>query len=150
MDRVETPMVPDPALCDVLESIREPALLYLPGGRIAAVNRAAAALATGSVVGETLGALLNRNSVRLADGRPIIRSDLPCARALRGEIVSQGERVEITQSDGSVYRTLITSTPIVRDGRVVAALSVWHDFDAYARQLVQPPVRASVDAAGGP
>jgi PAS domain-containing protein len=147
---VGEPALPDPALSDVLESIREPAFLYLPGGRIAAVNRAATALATGSVVGESLGTLLTRNPARLADGRPIIRSDLPCARALRGEIVSQGERIEVTLPDGSIYRTVITSTPIVREGRVVAALSVWHDFDAFARRLVEPSVAPADDRASGP
>ena len=94
--RAAEPPLPDPALREVLESIREPALLYLPGGRIAAVNRAAARLTTDSVVGMTLDELLDRNPARRADGSPILRGDLPYARALRGEIVAQGERIEIT------------------------------------------------------
>lgn len=130
--------LPDPALREVLESFREPALIYLPGGRIAAVNRAALRLATASVVGITLDDLLNRYPARRADGSAIHRCDLPYARALRGEIVAQGERIEVTLPDGTRYATLITSTPIVRDGRVVAALSVWHDFEAYTRRLARP------------
>jgi PAS domain-containing protein len=130
--------LPDPALRDVIESIQEPALLYLSGGRIAAVNRSAALLSPRSVVGMTIGELLDRNPARRPDGSPIRRSDLPYARALRGEIVAQGERIEITLPDGSVYQTLITSIPIIHDGKVVAALSVWHDFDAYTRLLVEP------------
>ncbi|MEN6342693.1 MAG: PAS domain-containing protein [Methanospirillum sp.] len=132
---VEMPL-PDPALRDVIESIREPAVLYLPGGRIAAVNRAATLLSSASVVGKTLDELLKRLPVRGADGAPIRRSTLPYARALRGEIVALGERIEITLPDGSLYPTLVTSTPIVRDGKVVAALSIWHDFDAYTRRLL--------------
>jgi hypothetical protein len=42
----------------------------------------------------------------------------------------------MTFPDGSTYQALVTSTPIVRDGTVAAALSVWHDFAAYARDLV--------------
>lgn len=136
-DPVELPL-PDPALREVLESIREPALLYLPGGRIAAVNHAATLLSTRSVIGETLDDLLDRYPARRADGSPIYRGDLPYARALRGEIVSQGERIELTLPGGSLYRTVITSTPIVIDGKVVGALSVWHDFDAYTRLLARP------------
>jgi PAS domain S-box-containing protein len=132
----------------VLESIREPALLYLPGGRIAAVNRAAARLTTEPVVGMTIDELLDRNPARRADGSPILRGDLPYTRALRGEIVAQGERIEVTLPDGSKYQTLITSTPIVRDGRVVAALSVWHDFEAYTQRLTRRrPPPAGEDSA---
>jgi PAS domain S-box-containing protein len=125
----------DPALREVLESIREPAVLYLPGGRIAAVNRAAEELSATSVVGITIDELLDRFPSRRSDGSEIRRGDLPYARALRGEIVSHGERIQITLPDGSLYSALVTSTPIVREGKVVAALSVWHDFDAYTRKL---------------
>jgi PAS domain-containing protein len=133
---VDLPL-PDPALREVLESIREPALLYLPGGRIAAVNRAAARLTAESAVGRTLDELLDRFPARSADGRRILRGDLPYTRALRGEIVGHGERIEITLPDGSPYSALVTSTPIIVEGKVVAALSVWHDFDAYARRLAE-------------
>ena len=145
------PPLPDPALRAVLESIREPAVLYLPGGRIAAVNRAAERLEVHTVVGMTIDELLNRLPARGVDGRPIRRIDLPYARALRGEIVAHGERLEITLHDGSTYPALVTSTPIVREGKVVAALSVWHDFDAYARRLARRrPSPAADDPASGP
>ena len=130
--------LPDPVLREVLESIREPALLYLPGGRIAAVNRAAAMLTGAGVVGTTLDELLDRCPAYLPDGSLVVRGDLPCARALRGEIVAHGERIEITLADGSPFPALVTSTPIVVDGTIAAALSVWHDFGAYARLLARP------------
>ena len=64
--------------------------------------------------------------------RPPLRS-----RAAGGDR-RPGRAIEITLPDGSVYQTLITSIPIIHDGKVVAALSVWHDFDAYTRLLVEP------------
>jgi len=131
---VETPL-PDPALREVLDSFQEPALLYLPGGRVAAANHAAEQFSDVSVVGMSVDALLDRNRARRADGSPVLRGDLPYARALRGEIVAHGDRLELTLPDGSSYSALITSIPIVRDGKVVAALSVWHDFEAYAHLL---------------
>ena len=141
------PRLPDPGLAELLEGIREPALLSLPGGRIAAVNRAAERLVGESLVGTTIDQFFDRNSARRSDGSPILRGDLPYNRALRGEIVTQGERIEITLPDGSTYVTLITSTPIVIDGRVVAALSVWHDFDAYARRLARHRLSPGDDPA---
>ena len=134
-DSAPAPSLLDPALRDLLESIREPAVLYLPGGRIAAVNLAAERLSPTPAVGRTIDELLDRLPACSADGSPVHRGDLPYARALRGEIVSLGERIQITLPDGSTYPTVVTSTPIVRDGKVVAALSIWHDFDAYAREL---------------
>ncbi len=135
------PLLPYPALREMIEGIRVPALLSLPGGRIAAANRAAERLLGESVVGTTIDQLFDRNPACRPDGSPILRGDLPYNRALRGEIVHQGDRIEIVLADGSTYVALITSTPIVHDGRVVAALSVWHDFDAFARRLARrsPP-----------
>ncbi|NLX49625.1 MAG: hypothetical protein GXY82_07130 [Methanospirillum sp.] len=126
---------PDSALRAVLESIDEPALLYSAGGRIAAVNRAATALSDLPVVGITILELLERYGAYRADGKPVILSNLPHARALRGEVVEQGERLVMRLPGGRIYRTLVTSTPVSADGRVVGALSVWHDFDAYLRRL---------------
>lgn len=129
------PAVLNKALLDEMERIPEPALLYLPGGRIAAVNRAATRLSDVSVVGMSIHELLARHEARRADGSRLIRSDLPYARALRGEIVAQGERIEMNLSNGRTYRALVTSTPVIVNGEVAAALSIWHDFDAYLREL---------------
>lgn len=129
------PALLDDALRDVLDGIDAPAMIFLPGGRIAAVNRAMARLPGGPAPGETIGTIIDRLYARCAEGSPLVRGDLPYARALRGEVVVHGERVELTLLDGTVYRTVITSTPVARDGPIVAALSVWHDFGALVRRL---------------
>ena len=131
----EPPAVLNEELLDEMERIPEPALLYLPGGRIAAVNRAATRLSSTPVVGMSIHDLLARYDARRADGSRIIRSDLPYARALRGEVVALGERIEMSLPDGRIYRALVTSTPVIVNGEVAAALSIWHDFDAYLREL---------------
>ena len=131
----DAPPFPSDALIAEMERTLEPALLFLPGGRIAAVNRAAARLTDLHAVGMPIGELLQHHNARRADGRPLIPGDLPYARALRGEIVAQGERFDAILPDGSVYRIRATSTPIVIDGKVVAALSIWHDFNKYVLGL---------------
>ena len=64
---------------------------------------------------------------------------MPYIRALRGEHVTHGERFDTAFPDGSVFRVIATSTPIVVDGKVVAALSVWHDLDGDLRLLAGTP-----------
>lgn len=133
------PPFPDRALIEEMERIPDPAVLYRPGGRIAAVNRAAARLADISAIGLTIRDLVGRFEVRRADGTRILQGDLPCARALRGEVVSQGDRIVMTLPGGAVYNAIVTSTPVIVDGKVMGALSVWHDFDAYIRKLTRRP-----------
>jgi len=84
----------------------------------------------------TIGDLIGRFRTQRADGSPLLPGDLPWARAIRGEVVDQGERVDMTLPDGSIYRALVTSTPVIVEGKVMGALSVWHDFDAYVRNLI--------------
>jgi PAS domain-containing protein len=142
-DGTGVPPFPDGALIEVMERIPEPALLYRPGGRIAAVNRAAVRLSGLEPVGRTIGDLIGHYRAQHADGSPLLPGDLPWARAIRGEVVDQGERVDMTLPNGSTYRALVTSTPVIVDGKVMGALSVWHDFDAYIRSLVLPSIPPS-------
>ena len=118
------PENPAAGLLEEMERLWEPAILYLPGGRIAAVNRAPARLSTIPAVGMTIDELLERYGAVRSDGSPIIRGDLPYTRALRGEVVDLGERLTLTLPDGRVYHALVTSTPVIASGTVVAALSV--------------------------
>lgn len=118
-----------------IEKIEDPVLIYLPGGRIAAVNLAAARFLGQPVVGLNMGDLVERYKARNANGEPPTIGDLPYARALRGEVVTLGERLEFVRNDGAHSRIMVTSEPIVMDGTVVAALSIWRDFDEYLKGL---------------
>lgn len=126
---------PDRTVLDEMEQIGDPAILYLPGGVIAAVNGAASRLSDLQRVGQSMFDLARQSSSRLADGARLRPGDLPFARALRGEVVGQGERIDIVLANGTLYRALVTSSPVIRDGTVVGALSVWHDFERDVRRL---------------
>jgi PAS domain-containing protein len=136
-DQSEAPAFPDEAIIEQMESILDPALLYLPGGGVAAVNSAAARLSDFNVVGQSMVELIGRIESHRADGSRLLPVDLPFSRALRGEVVDQGERIDIALPQGGVYRAVVTSAPIIRDGTVVAALSVWHDFGRFVRNLAE-------------
>lgn len=122
-------------MVELLEGIQDPACIYLPGGRIVAVNRAVERLAVITPVGMTIGELIDRYQARSGDRNSLVPGELPSTRALRGEILTHGERIDATLPDGSVYRAIVTSIPLIVDGKVVAALSVWHDHSRCLRQL---------------
>jgi signal transduction histidine kinase len=71
-------------------------------------------------------------TVRGAGGQPIAAEDLPSTRALRGEVVRDrqlilggGERRSLT--------ILASASPLIGNGRVSGAVSVWHDVTEHAR-----------------
>ena len=99
------------------------------------MNLAAARFLGQPVVGLNMGDLVERYKARNANGEPPTIGDLPYARALRGEVVTLGERLEFVRNDGTHSRIMVTSEPIVMDGTVVAALSIWRDFDEYLKGL---------------
>ncbi len=140
-DGLETAGAIPEGLLELIEGIRHPAFVSRPGGRIAAVNRVTIDLLGDSLIGLTIDQLIERFGCRLAGGRPAVLGDLPVRRALRGEIVAHGEQIELTLPDGSTYGALVTSTPIVVEGMVVAALSVWYDLLALAPDRAGHPSR---------
>ena len=79
---------------------------------------------------------VQRSASRAADGFRLLPGDQPFARALRGEVVDQGDRIEIVLPDGTFYRGVVISDPIICDGKVVSALSVWQYFDKEIQDLV--------------
>jgi PAS domain-containing protein len=127
----------DMDLYAVLERIEAPAVVYLTGGRIWGTNQAAERLVGTSIAGMMIDEIIEQYPIRNSEGRRFSMGDLPYTRALRGEIVSQGERIEMTLPGGENYSALVTSTPLIVDGVVVAALSIWHDFRSYAQQLAR-------------
>ncbi len=137
--RADGPGFPDQAILAEMAEIEEPAILYLHGGVIAAVNAAASRLSSLDAVGRSMIDLIARGESRTADGARLLPRDLPFMRALSGVSVDQGERIDIVLMEGTVYRALVTSSPVIRNGTVVGALSVWHDFDAYVRGLAARP-----------
>jgi len=63
-----------------------------------------------------------------ADGTPIVMSELPLARALRGE-PTHSEELSVIRKDGTRAWELVSSTPIYdRDGTLIAGLVVFPDI----------------------
>lgn len=62
--------------------------------------------------------------------------------------MDQGERVDVELPGGSIFRAIVTSTPIIEDGKVIAALSIRHGFDKDIRELAEKPEQMDWRGAG--
>ncbi len=121
----DTPAIP-------LAAITEPAFLYGPGGVVTAATPAAERLAGDTLVGMSAAELVRRLSIRSPDGAAIAAAQLPACRALAGEDVP-GRLFGITDADGTARTMLVSAAPIVEDGRVTGAFSIWRDVTERTR-----------------
>ncbi len=123
-----------------LAAIRQPAFLYDADGTIADANDLAEALAGRSLAGRTLAAVVGIFDVRSPDGSPLLAADLPAGRALAGE-EAVDVPLAVRAADGRTLHVLATAAPILNDGEVVGALSIWQDVSARER------IRAEAETA---
>ncbi len=121
----DTPTVP-------LAAMRDAAFLYGPDGVVTAATPAAERLAGGPLAGTSAAELLRRLSARTADGRPIAPADLPEGPALAGVEVPAAA-FEITAADGTIRAVQVSASPIVGDGRITGAFSIWRDVTERVR-----------------
>lgn len=68
-----------------------------------------------------------------AEGTPLVPTDFPGARAMRGERVVPGQEMLYTDDDGREIWTSVATVPIRKDGRVTGQVCVISDIDALRR-----------------
>jgi signal transduction histidine kinase len=71
-------------------------------------------------------------SVQAAGGQPLATDDLPFACALRGEIVRDRQLI-LADPDRPDLTILASASPLIANGSVSGAVSVWHDVTQHAR-----------------
>ncbi|HIH03517.1 MAG TPA: PAS domain S-box protein [Methanoregulaceae archaeon] len=125
------PSAPEPPAVP-LAAIGDAAFLYGPGGVVVAATPAAEALAGTPLAGMSAADLLRRLGGRAPGGRPIAPADLPESPALAGVTVPD-VTFEITAADGTVRTVLVSASPIVGDGRITGAFSIWRDVTERTR-----------------
>lgn len=91
-----------------------------------AATPAAERLAGGPLAGTSAADLVRRLAICSPDGGAITPAELPACRALAGEAVP-ARLLEITAADGTARAVLVSAAPVVEDGRVTGAFSIWRD-----------------------
>lgn len=115
-----------------LDAIRQPAVLFDAGGRIAAANDLAEALAGRPLAGLSAAYLAVLFDVRSPDGARIQAAALATRRALAGELIADLP-CTVTLADGRTHEITVTASP-VRDGdAVTGALVVVQDVTDRAK-----------------
>jgi PAS domain S-box-containing protein len=102
-------------------------MVYDAAGSMVRANAAARALYDIDPVGVDIETLARRLSSRRLDGRPLVREELPTARALKGERVL-GERFVLTRRDGQEMVVSFSSAPLQLGGQAVGAVTVCTDI----------------------
>ena len=78
-------------------------------------------------VGLNVKEIIQRVSCRHLDGRPLVLSDQPTPRALRGEKVSSVPYT-VSRGDGSTAIVESSSRPLYVSGSIIGSVTVWHDI----------------------
>ena len=102
-------------------------MVYDAAGSMVRANAAARALYDIDPLGVDIEILAKHLSSRRLDGRPIVREELPTARALKGEHVL-GERFVLTRLDGQEMVVSFSSAPLQLGGQAIGAVTVWTDI----------------------
>ncbi len=109
----------------VFASMAEPVIAYGADGRVVTTNRAAQEYLGADLVRLDCREIARLLEVRRVDGSIVAAQDLPGARALRGETVTD-ERLCPRVAQG-VRTVIASSAPIMKDGRIRGAVVVFTD-----------------------
>ena len=71
--------------------------------------------------------IIKRVSCQSLDGKPLVLSEQPTPRALRGEHIS-GTHFKVKRGNGSTAIVETFSRPLLVDGDVIGSVTVWHDI----------------------
>lgn len=80
-----------------------------------------------SPVGLNVREIIERVSCRYPDGRPLVLSEQPTPRALRGERVSP-VTYAVTRANGATAMVETSSRPLYVEDNIIGSVTVWHDI----------------------
>lgn len=78
-------------------------------------------------IGLNVREIIQRVSCRYLDGRPLVLSEQPTPRALRGEEVSN-VLYAVTRANGATAIVETSARPLFIQGRIEGTVTIWHDL----------------------
>jgi PAS domain S-box-containing protein len=137
----------------IFGSMTNAVIVFDVSGIARRANPAAIRLIGFDPVGSPLQLLLTRLGIRDDDGRPYDKSTLPSQRALEGEVVI-GARLILSGTDGVERIIRSSSSPLLINGSILGAVTVWTDETERERlirqvELERARLKAIIDNAPG-
>jgi len=111
----------------VFDAMLDAVIVYDADGVVTRANRIASTAADIDPMGLGRAELVRAFETRTLDEQPVAVDDLPSTRALRGEVVT-GEQFLIRSAQGNDLTTLVSATPLWRQGAVSGVVLLWHDI----------------------
>ncbi|MHB1294696.1 MAG: PAS domain S-box protein [Anaerolineae bacterium] len=118
-------------LAAVFAAMSDAVLVWDAQGTVISANPAATAMLGADSLGLKCDDILRRMSMRRLDGTPLDVADLPCSRALAGRPTA-AERL-LFENGGRELVVEVSASPIYAGGKLVGAVSLWHDITEQER-----------------
>lgn len=113
-------------LDSVFAAMSDVVVVYDAGGTVVRANPAALAAYGLNSVNISREAIGEKLVIRYPDGQPAPLDDLPVARALRGEMVTN-RRFIFRDASGHDVTVDASASPLMADGQIRGAVAVWRD-----------------------
>lgn len=111
----------------ILESQDDVILLYDLDMKVRRANSSFRKYYGFDPVGVHVSEIIDRVSCRHLDGRPLVLSDQPTPRALRGE-EARNEQYVVTKADGTNAVVETSSRPLLEAETIAGTVTAWHDI----------------------
>lgn len=116
----------------ILASQDDAILMYDTDMRVRRVNPSFLNIYGFDPVGLKVADIISRVSCRHLDGQPLVLSEQPTPRALRGEKISNVLYM-VTRGDGSEGIVETSSRPLYVGSKIIGSVTIWHDVTELKR-----------------
>ncbi|GAB4252743.1 MAG: SpoIIE family protein phosphatase [Thermoleophilia bacterium] len=116
----------------MFDALTDAVLIHDEEAVVIRANPAAIATYGFNPVGIRRNELLERLYVRHPDGERLAPREIPSSRALAGETINN-QRLSFRRADGTDLTIIVSASPLVIEGKIAGAVTVWRDVTEQER-----------------
>ena len=132
----------------LFESLHQPVFVFDTEGKVVQVNTAAYKMLDSgdslNITGLSIDSLLSKFKIKNFDGTEIKNDELPVIRALAGENV-KNKLYKIKDINGEEIIFAISSSPLILEGNVIGAVSLWYESQEALRKTAEELRRSNYE-----
>jgi len=132
----------------LFESLHQPVFVFDTEGKVVQVNSAASKMLDSgdslNITGLSIDSLLSKFKIKNFDGTEIKNDELPVIRALAGENV-KNKLYKIKDINGEEIIFAISSSPLILEGNVIGAVSLWYESQEALRKTAEELRRSNYE-----